>query len=114
MIQKEQAWIRGNAVTYPISRQGEIHVGRSIQCSLRLFEDTSVSPKHCVIAFVNGRLEVTDLNSRTGTTVNGRRISGPTQLQHQDTISIGETELTVLFELNRNDGTTPPEFTLKS
>jgi len=114
MVQKRQAWIRANSVTYPIGQQGEIHIGRSIESSLRLFEDTSVSPIHCVIAFVNGRLEVTDLNSRNGTTVNGRRISDTTQLHHQDTINVGETELTVLFQLNRDDRITPPEFTLRS
>ncbi|MCH2202119.1 MAG: FHA domain-containing protein [Fuerstiella sp.] len=113
MTQNKQAWIRGNSVTYPIGQQGKTHIGRSIESNLRLFEDTSVSPKHCVVAFVNDRLEVTDLNSRNGTTVNGNRISGPTPLYHQDTIRVGETDLTVLFHLNRDDRITPSEFTLR-
>ena len=73
----------------------------------------ALSREHCRITFVNGLLEVTDLGSRNGTHVNGNRISIPTRLRHKDLIQVGDTEITVLLELEQDDRSTGTGFTLQ-
>lgn len=103
MRDSNDAWIRCNSLTYHIPPNSTIRLGRSIASDLRLFTDVSASREHCVITSKDGRLEVEDLGSRNGTAVNGKLISTRTQLQHNDVISVGETRLTILFELERDD-----------
>jgi len=74
-----QAWIQLRSVTYPIQQN---------------------SREHCIIECLNQKLEVTDLDSRNGTMLNGKRISVPTQLHHRDVINVGESQLTILLELD--------------
>ena len=64
------AWIQFRSLTSPIQRDSEFRIGRSIGSDLRLFEETSISREHSVVTSHNGKLEVTDLNSRNGTRVN--------------------------------------------
>jgi len=66
-----QVWIQFKSVTHPIRRNATTSIGRSIN---------------------------SDLNSRNGKKVNGRPVSGPTQLYHRDVIKVGEPELLILFE----------------
>jgi len=63
-------------------------VGRGEDADLRL-GDPSVSRRHCS---VNARLEVVDLSSRLGVTVEGRKVS-EAQLQDGQRFSLGENEL---------------------
>lgn len=106
MGDNREAWIRCKSLTYHIPDNSTIRLGRSTQSDLRLLTDTSASREHCVITFMDGRLEVTDLNSLNGTAVNGQLISAPTQLHHNDVISVGTTEMVILFELDRDDRNT--------
>jgi pSer/pThr/pTyr-binding forkhead associated (FHA) protein len=99
----KEAWIRCKSLTYHIPPNSTIRLGRSIESDLRLLTDTAASREHCVLTFLDGRLEARDLNSLNGTAVNGQLISVPTQLQHNDVISVGETALTILFELDQDD-----------
>jgi pSer/pThr/pTyr-binding forkhead associated (FHA) protein len=103
MVGHTQAWIRCKSLTYHIPPNSTIRLGRSIDSDLRLFTDTAASREHCVITFHHGRLEIEDLGSRNGTAVNDQLISAPTQLFHNDVVSVGETALTILFELERDD-----------
>ena len=89
-----------------------IRIGRSIECIIRLFDDTAVSRDHCAITFINDRLEVKDLDCRNGTRVNGSLISGPKELRHKDVIQIGDTELIVLLELDPDDRSTASGFSV--
>ena len=107
-----QAWIRYGSVTYTIRPNSVIRIGRSIDSDIRLFDDTAVSRDHCTISFINDRLEVKDLDSRNGTRVNGRLISSPTELRHKDVIQVGDTELTVLLELDPDDRSTASGFSV--
>ena len=99
MVQETHAWIQFGSATYPIPYGSTVRIGRSIESNLRLFEDTSVSRDHCEITSHGTRVEVTDLKSRNGTKLNGHRISSPTELQHRDVITVGESSLIILFEL---------------
>ncbi len=106
------AWVEFNSATYPVLKGKSLRIGRSIDSDLRLFEDTSVSREHCVIRSEKDRLEITDLDSRNGTVVNGRRISEPTELHHRDVVKVGESKLTVLFEIDEDIRGTLTDFTL--
>ena len=49
---------------------GEVTLGREPTCALPVI-DPSVSRKHCLLRYEDGRFQVKDLASRNGTVVNG-------------------------------------------
>jgi len=65
-------------------------IGRSSRNSIRLV-NPAVSRFHCEIACVNGRWDLTDLNSRKGTLVNGTRVEGHRVLNAGDIIRLSGT-----------------------
>ncbi len=65
-------------------------IGRSSRNTLRAVSP-SVSRFHCEVACVDGSWELTDLNSRKGTIVNGERIEGRCKLKPADIIRVGAT-----------------------
>ncbi len=73
----------------------QISVGRDEANQLRLIDPT-VSRKHCTIQQVDERFELIDLDSLSGTFVNGMPV-GRKLLDHGDTIRIGSAELVFLM-----------------
>jgi sigma-B regulation protein RsbU (phosphoserine phosphatase) len=69
-------------------------VGRAGGCDLAL-ADPFLSRQHSRIFRVGERLFVEDLGSRNGTFVNGRLITGPTEISAGDSIQISGSTLTV-------------------
>ena len=69
----------------------------------RLGDDRQISRRHAVIRRSDGGLTIEDLGSSNGTRVNGRLISGATQLRPGDRIELGNTTLEV-----RGDGVATP------
>lgn len=65
-------------------------IGRSSRNTIRAVSN-SVSRFHCEIAWVNGRWELTDLNSKKGTIVNGAPISEKHVLQAGDVLRLSTT-----------------------
>jgi len=65
-------------------------IGRSSRNALRLVTPT-VSRFHCEVACVNGEWQVTDLNSKKGTLVNGERIVDSCVLKPGDLIRLSTT-----------------------
>ena len=94
------------AVPIPLERE-DVIMGRALEADVRV-NDTQVSRQHAKITtIVNGAKNaaeyvLTDLDSRNGTFLNGRRIRRET-LQNGDKISIGETILRfdLLDEIDR-------------
>lgn len=70
-------------------KPGETTIGRTADNTIRLTSST-VSRKHAVITVANGSCEVTDLQSTSGTWVNGSRIASRTALAEGSTLQIGE------------------------
>ncbi|MFN7971673.1 MAG: SpoIIE family protein phosphatase [Acidobacteriota bacterium] len=71
-------------------------IGRSATSDVRLPEDLSLSRHHAEIAKDGARVVVKDLGSRNGTFVNGQRVpAGGMDLSSGDTVSIGETLITL-------------------
>lgn len=87
-------WISLGHQRFPL-RQGETTIGRSPYCSI-VVESASASRQHAALELRGAELTLTDLGSRNGTSVNGVRISVPTQVFPGDRIVIGSRELFVL------------------
>ncbi len=63
-------------------------IGRSRKCDIVL-DDPNVSREHAEIRPRGGSWVVTDLGSTNGSSVNGRRIEGPTVVKRGDDIELG-------------------------
>ncbi len=55
--------------------------------------DRVVSKEHALITLAGGKYWVQDRGSRNGTFVNGVKIQGRTPLKHEDTLTLGSTQL---------------------
>jgi DNA-binding winged helix-turn-helix (wHTH) protein len=80
-----------NKQSLPLT-DGEHLAGRDDACAL-VIDAGSVSRRHARITVVSGTAMVEDLESTNGTHVNGTRISGPTQLNPGDELSLGSEVL---------------------
>jgi pSer/pThr/pTyr-binding forkhead associated (FHA) protein len=65
-----------------------VHLGRSRDNDIRL-ESSTVSERHARLEYRTGFWILTDLGSRNGTYLNGRKIEGPTPIRKEDLIYIG-------------------------
>jgi len=80
---------------------GDFFIGRSSSCGLAL-DDGLVSRRHAVLHVSRERVDLEDLGSRNGVSVNGDKVNGIRALRHLDRITIGSQEL-VLFEIASRD-----------
>jgi CheY-like chemotaxis protein len=76
-------------------------IGRGTDCDLQLV-DPSLSRRHCRLDWRDGRLFVDDLESRNGTLVNGRRITGQSPLAEGDMLRVGGS----IFAVRLQEATT--------
>jgi transcriptional regulator with GAF, ATPase, and Fis domain len=81
--------------TIPLSA-GEITIGREASNGISV-TDPSVSRKHCLVSWQDGRFRVRDLDSRNGTLVNGAGVEEQ-WLQHGDEIATGDSSFLFLLE----------------
>ena len=70
-------------------------IGREAGITVLLADDT-VSRRHALIRYEQGRYVVFDLGSRTGTQVDGENISGH-RLSPAETITLGTTEIVLML-----------------
>ncbi len=71
-----------------------LEIGRD--CDGLLVIDPEISRRHVMVQCEGDVVTVTDLGSTNGTTVNGRRIDGPTAVTEADVVRFGTTELELL------------------
>ncbi len=64
-----------------------VHLGRAPTNEI-ILRDASISGRHCVFLFAEGRVRVRDLNSSNGTFVNGQQVT-EAQLEMNDIIRVG-------------------------
>ena len=86
---------------YPLGQRTTV-VGRSESLPVQIL-DEHVSRKHLQIRYdrTNNQYYATDMNSRHGVLINGRRITGEVELQEDDNIMIGNTS--ILFTMKDFD-----------
>jgi uncharacterized membrane protein YdfJ with MMPL/SSD domain/pSer/pThr/pTyr-binding forkhead associated (FHA) protein len=70
-------------------------IGRTVDGDGQLGGDAELSREHARLSESGGRLLIEDLGSRNGTFVNGKQISGPTELSDGDAVNMGATTFTV-------------------
>lgn len=85
--------VRSADLSCPLVPGDLILVGRDHQCDIQL-DDPSASRTHCRLLSKDGRVFVTDADSRWGTFVNGSRVE-ECELKPGDEITVGETTLHV-------------------
>lgn len=72
-----------------------------------VIDDATVSRRHCAIVVHSDlSVEVHDVASKNGTTVNGTKIAGPTRLKDGDEIGLSERQLR--FLMFAGQATNPP------
>ncbi|MGN6256295.1 MAG: trypsin-like peptidase domain-containing protein [Solirubrobacterales bacterium] len=76
--------------TFPLEARW-LHIGRDPDCEINL-DDPEVSSEHAAIKVLGDVAEIRDLGSRSGTFVNGDRISRATLLEPGDEIRVGSSE----------------------
>jgi hypothetical protein len=86
--QVEAAWRqpRERRLTLPTHEHTIIGRSRSSGCVLA---DPTVSRAHAVVSYRDGRWTMRDLGSTNGTLVNGRRITGETEVRPGDEVAFG-------------------------
>ncbi len=83
-------WAEGRATL----EEGEHVVGRARDAAICL-QDESVSRRHAVITVTGSGATIEDLDSKNGTVIGARRISGATRLVDGDSVRIGAIALDV-------------------
>ena len=86
----------GNRSVIPVTRS-EITIGRQDGNVIRL-TDRNVSRQHAVLYSNDDKLRLEDLESYTGTQINGKPLDGTSPLILGDVVSIGDYELRILGE----------------
>jgi DNA-binding winged helix-turn-helix (wHTH) protein len=83
--------------------EGESLLGRDPHCAARI-PSLSVSRRHARIVVSGDRALLEDLGSKNGTRLNGRRVTGPTEVSDGDEILVGKEA--VVFNALAPAGTT--------
>jgi S1-C subfamily serine protease len=74
---------------------GRLHIGRDAECAIVL-DEADVEIEHASVKAMGDVAEIRDLGSRTGTFVNGERISRVTLLEPGDEFKIGSSVFAVV------------------
>jgi serine/threonine protein kinase len=78
---------------YPLAETDMITIGSSHKNAEICLHDMQVARTHCELQISDGRVTVTDLDSETGTFLNGVRITAQQEVKPGDTIGLGGTQL---------------------
>ncbi len=88
----------GGGAAIPLTKASLV-VGRKPECDITI-ACNSVSSRHCLLEFEDGWWWIRDLESRTGTGVNGRRISNQ-RIAPKDILTIGRQRLVVVYQVTK-------------
>ncbi|MBP7866738.1 MAG: FHA domain-containing protein [Acidobacteria bacterium] len=81
---------KGPVAGSSFSLKSRVRIGRAPDNEITL-PDKKASHHHAILNILAGRLVLTDLNSTNGTTLNGIRVSEPTEVHAGDRIIIGDS-----------------------
>jgi pSer/pThr/pTyr-binding forkhead associated (FHA) protein/S1-C subfamily serine protease len=82
----------GRLAGHRVAVSAELVIGR--EDADLVLDDSHVSRRHAVVRPVNGGLEIEDLDSANGTSVNGAAIDGSQRLRDGDVVEVGRVRLT--------------------
>ena len=83
---------RSKGKQFPLS-SGDLKIGRSSSCPIRLQDDEEVSREHAMLRLNNGFYQLHDLASVNGTYLNGDRVGEARTLMDGDQVRVGKTTL---------------------
>ncbi len=75
-------------------RPGDMHIGRSRECHIRILGDEEVGRQHALIRVQGQIYELHDMAARNGTYLNEARVTNNRTLQDGDEIRVGKSILT--------------------
>ena len=102
-----QCWLLDRGKQVPL-KVGLNSIGRLPDNDV-VIDDATVSRRHCAIVVHSDlTIELHDVASKNGTTINGRKIQGPTRLRDGDEIGLSERNLTFLMFSGQATGAAPP------
>jgi serine/threonine protein kinase len=78
---------------FPLAETDMVTIGSSHKNAEICLHDIKVARTHCELQVDGKRVTVADLDSESGTFVNGTRITAPQELKAGDVIGLGETQL---------------------
>jgi pSer/pThr/pTyr-binding forkhead associated (FHA) protein len=81
-------------------------IGRSPKCHL-CAGSTAISRKHCAIMRHDAKVTITDLDSRNGTLVNGKKITEEVELSSGDELAVGPLKFMVTITHGINNAKKP-------
>jgi pSer/pThr/pTyr-binding forkhead associated (FHA) protein len=84
--------LQGKLVRFPLKSNSACRIGRNRESEICL-PDGSTSRDHALLECTGGTPYLSDLGSRNGTFVNGRRVGEPVALRCCDVIDIGHYRL---------------------
>lgn len=90
---------------FPLAGTDVLVVGRDLACEVPIL-DPGVSRRHAEVRVGAKGVDLTDLGSRNGTWINGRRVSTGTA-KPNDTVSFGSVRFQLLLEREATAGLTP-------
>jgi uncharacterized protein (TIGR02996 family) len=101
-----RAWLEreapeGDRITLP-DGSGSMVFGRSSKCTL-VFDDISLSARHCEVAWDSGFWKLRDLGSELGTKVNGQPLTHARALFTGDRIEFGSVRLRFCTDIPLDD-----------
>jgi pSer/pThr/pTyr-binding forkhead associated (FHA) protein len=94
---------------YIVKSDTPILVGRSEEANIRIAYDEFCSRRHAQIYWQNEKCYINDLESTNGTLVNEIKIQGTFELNNNDIIKLGNTELIVSITDYKKDKTNPED-----
>lgn len=103
ILENLDTWEKFNYIFYDNIGIGRSRADGEFEKFLTIKEDPRISKVHCVIIKKEEHLYLKDLGSRNGTYLNGQRISQPREIQRDDIIGIGETQIEVKKVLKERD-----------
>lgn len=80
---------------YSVQLTKSAKLGRAPNCELTIDDDVEISGQHAILHWTDGKLQVRDLKSTNGTSVNGVPIHNDYPLRSGDLLLLGRTELRV-------------------
>ena len=90
--ERPRLWVSWAGGTFRAQR-ATVTIGRGEQCDLVITDDPGVSRRHAQLKLLSTAIKLSDLNSRNGTFVAGRRLTGSALLSGGELIRVGSTEL---------------------
>lgn len=95
ILENLDTWEKFSYTFYDNVGIGRTRTDGEFERFLSIKEDPRVSKVHCVILRQEEKLCLMDMGSRNGTYLNGERIYEPKEIQRDDVIQIGETQIEV-------------------